>query len=52
MHDRPHETPDHLRILIAIIALLTSSTCFAEFPAWIEQEKIRGTYDFHHVDDH
>ena len=33
-----------------ILFVLAPAACFAEFPGWIETEKIRGTYDFHHVD--
>jgi hypothetical protein len=33
-----------------ILLMFSVYPCQAEFPAWIETQKIRGTYDFHHVD--
>ena len=37
--------------LCLVLLMSARSTCMAEYPAWIDQQKIRGTYDFHHVDD-
>jgi len=36
--------------LLLLFLSVASSGCFAEWPAWIDNEKIRGAMDFEHVD--
>jgi len=36
--------------LLVLFLLVAASESFAEWPAWLDNEKIRGTLDFEHVD--